>query len=66
MSTNEEVFKELKEACIRCMNEANEESIKELNELILRCDQKFVNSLNHFLVFPLRFIIENLPQETLK
>ena len=64
MSTiSKQLFEELKQRTVNCVNEPNYESIECLRQFITKCDNNFINSLYQYSIFPLRLIIANLPEK---
>ncbi len=64
MSTiSKELFEELKQRCVNCVNKPNDESIELLHKFVDKCDKEFINSLYQYTIFPLRLIITNLPKQ---
>jgi hypothetical protein len=62
-TNNKQLFEELKQRCVNCVNEPNDESIKLLHEFVLKTDKQFIKSLYQYSIFPLRLIIANLPKQ---
>ncbi|CAG2165651.1 unnamed protein product [Oppiella nova] len=63
MSKDKELFEELKQRTVNCVNQPNDESIESLRQFVTKCDKHFINSLYQYSIFPLRLIISNLPKK---